>query len=966
MLPFSIPAVHVNNNIPSYGPEKHVHHDNHSAPGMTLREMCELLLTSLWDVNSEGTGSIKRSNRLSRIEELATWTGKLNIGRESVQLGLSKVFLRKSAHDILESRRSRRLVAAARRLQSHFRCHRARSRYVRIRIALQLMQRVGRGMIARQRATHIRKSRCVVRLQSAYRMHWNHRRYCYFKKALHLLQSRYRGRRSLRTMRLVALTLKVVTLQRIMRGLIVKKKWKCFRRALITLQNRLRKARAKMELRTLRIAARDLGRLKQSNEALKAEIEALKAKAEADNRRMQLELEQQLQAKAEKAKAAELEVLRVELDKALRQVESERKLRLETEIKLKKAESLKTTAESDLVDNEGRLFKSEEALRAANKKILSLESSLSKSRTSLPLSSTSSGTTPASFPGPAAASGLVGINALQADSSKLQEELKREQQQTKLLHEECRRTAAALEKEAGARRLLEDELIRLRQISVEYKLQLDSMKKNNTANSAVVTNGELMNGSTQPSIVSPNPTAAVPLASFTSKADLPQSAMPRKLSQAEEEKLALAGQSAQRNRSFSEKAAQYESAIQSHQTKSQMKPGTFNSMQQQSRNPTGRNVSISASFSHDEDRSNGVPLSPSVDQTELATAMSTFEKNLDSFRTKLKTGVKGFYWEGNKVSCAEILLKLDPTNRLLVFETSQNRRGFSIFQSRVDIAPVSVSDIVECLPGADIKSESSEQSLLLTVVAKTDGKESRLLALKFTSRDQRNTVLTGMRTLVADLHINSPTAKALKNLVQPSTIKTNNNLNSTSNNGNGTSRTIKPEVEGGMSINPMLPAPAPIYPSLPPNNARLPARKLTKRDAVIEETLSMSQSRNKIHSDILTSAVVSESEEKLKMQLSLERANYDRMMGQMIQLSNELNDRDEQIAVLKKKESHYEQTLLDRDNMFKQDAMVRMQLGKRLEQVLMDKEEALEQLEHMKEQVEHIRSTLNINITSLK
>jgi len=95
-------------------------------------------------------------------------------------------------------------------------------------------------------------------------------------------------------------------------------------------------------------------------------------------------------------------------------------------------------------------------------------------------------------------------------------------------------------------------------------------------------------------------------------------------------------------------------------------------------------------------------------------------------------------------------------------------------------------------------------------------------------------------------------------------------------------------------------------------------------------------------------AAASETEDKLKMQLSLERANYDRMMGQMIQLSNELNDRDEQIAVLKKKESHYEQTLLDRDNMFKQDAMVRMQLGKRLEQVLMDKEEALEQLEHMK------------------
>lgn len=104
------------------------------------------------------------------------------------------------------------------------------------------------------------------------------------------------------------------------------------------------------------------------------------------------------------------------------------------------------------------------------------------------------------------------------------------------------------------------------------------------------------------------------------------------------------------------------------------------------------------------------------------------------------------------------------------------------------------------------------------------------------------------------------------------------------------------------------------------------------------------------------------------MQLSLERANYDRLMSQMVQLSNELNERDEQISLMKKKESHYEQTLLDRDNMFKQDAMVRMQLGKRLEQVLMDKEEALEQLEHMK--VPHLRhhfitSSASISISLL-
>jgi len=65
-------------------------------------------------------------------------------------------------------------------------------------------------------------------------------------------------------------------------------------------------------------------------------------------------------------------------------------------------------------------------------------------------------------------------------------------------------------------------------------------------------------------------------------------------------------------------------------------------------------------------------------------------------------------------------------------------------------------------------------------------------------------------------------------------------------------------------------------------------------------------------------------------------------------LTNELNERDNQIALLKKKETHFEQTIQERENLFKQDTMVRMQLGKRLEQVLMDKEEALDQLDALR------------------
>ena len=77
-------------------------------------------------------------------------------------------------------------------------------------------------------------------------------------------------------------------------------------------------------------------------------------------------------------------------------------------------------------------------------------------------------------------------------------------------------------------------------------------------------------------------------------------------------------------------------------------------------------------------------------------------------------------------------------------------------------------------------------------------------------------------------------------------------------------------------------------------------------------------------------------------------------------LTNELNERDNQIALLKKKETHFEQTIQERENLFKQDTMVRMQLGKRLEQVLMDKEEALDQLDALRVSVHRFIQNIDL------
>ncbi len=69
---------------------------------------------------------------------------------------------------------------------------------------------------------------------------------------------------------------------------------------------------------------------------------------------------------------------------------------------------------------------------------------------------------------------------------------------------------------------------------------------------------------------------------------------------------------------------------------------------------------------------------------------------------------------------------------------------------------------------------------------------------------------------------------------------------------------------------------------------------------------------------------------------------------QLLRVNNELVEKDELIAKFKGQEVLYEQKLVEKDNIYKQDAMVRLQMGKRLEQVLMDKEDALEHLELLK------------------
>lgn len=71
---------------------------------------------------------------------------------------------------------------------------------------------------------------------------------------------------------------------------------------------------------------------------------------------------------------------------------------------------------------------------------------------------------------------------------------------------------------------------------------------------------------------------------------------------------------------------------------------------------------------------------------------------------------------------------------------------------------------------------------------------------------------------------------------------------------------------------------------------------------------------------------------------------------QIFALTNDLNDKDDVIVKLKREVAALERAVYVKEREHEQDSIVKVQLGKRLEQVLLDKEEAYEELEQLQVQ----------------
>ena len=220
------------------------------------------------DPNEDG---ITRSEKIRRMQHQPN---PIQFPKTDVQLGKTKVFMRKPPHDILESHRVFHQHAAATTIQCWIRGLEESRRFIYLQEAVRDVQRFYRGCMGRERWTALRRAVAGELLTNTFRMQILRRRYERARKGTIAYQAIFRGY-SLRRV------LAVTKIQKFARMEKLRRLFMTLKSALLALQCVVRKRIAKKIYDDLRREQKDVGKLKQNNEKLKSEMASLKAMLQA-------------------------------------------------------------------------------------------------------------------------------------------------------------------------------------------------------------------------------------------------------------------------------------------------------------------------------------------------------------------------------------------------------------------------------------------------------------------------------------------------------------------------------------------------------------------------------------------------------------------------------------------------------------------------------------------------------------
>jgi len=993
---------------------------------------------------------------------LLSWTGPHSVSKSSVQLGLTKTFLRNDAHGLLEGRRSRRCQLAVTSIQSFSRGLRLRKHFLSKLYSLLLLQRVMRGMFARKRARAVRQNRAACKMQSQFRMFIARYKYTCLLYSVVTLQSLRRKMAAKKRFNSLVLLKRVLRVQRFARGMTACYQYRKYRRAVTTLQNKHRSRRAKEELRLLRQSAKDLGAVQLSNAALKKEIELLREQAHIASEERARKAEQQAEERAAAAAQVAREQERAEYIAKVKILEDERANEADTLIQTKselqriKAELAavsnhqpqsnadahlaeismlqdllsserdnRSQVERDLMEAMALLsqerkdrLKLEAELAAAFKQLGTPQSDLNKTwhevttpepgAAAVELSSITSPAFESPLSGAGSNRSIISVSGVfgvvEAAAASSDARALRHASSTSIPDDEDDEEDendngrssmyigdpdSPLNNERSIRMCLEDEVRRLRKLTSELGNELESMKTNPQlvrTNSSGSGSGSASSGN-RPRRYSNPRTGSNPSSPSTSSSS---------------------------NIGSIEDMESKEASVSAGMSRNRSTSGSESTFSPSRRPSSGMDSTTAANTAANRARTASAELIAEQESEEI----KKFYKSLDTFHAILQAGVMVNIWEGNDLTHKiEVKMQLDAACQQIKFNEPKSRKKTILpaaaaawFAPKIAIAPIRVDDIFECLPGGDssilqqfpIQERVSTEAALMTLVSRSESHRPRTLLILLADKEKRNFVMSGVRMMQSAQstmrflhHVRSPASTAPVLAGVPSQVSSSNSdvagdadrLSVDGSVANGASSPSRPRTMSATRRG-SWDAPIPVTTtsgasgsatsSAQSNNSPVPAagaranphatRRLNKREEILTNasrrpsgTSANSNSTAQAASPMPTNSANDNRNMAASPALSgqvIDLVAYERSLSKNLQLTNELNDRENEIAQLKRREAVYEQTLKAKEKMYEQDANVRMQLGRRLEQILLDKEEAKDEIDDLKAHVQKLESIL--------
>ena len=333
--------------------------------GATRQDCIALLaeILSLPDHPEKQFGGGASGGRASMIRSRLPECPPLDFEKKEVQLGATKVFMRKAAHNILESNRSSLLTVAVIHLQSSLRGLIMRKIYLYLRSSVVFVQKTWRGYLGRMVGKAVRESKAAVVLTRTLKMLFYARR---FKRLVRSCTSLQRKWLKLQSARLFA----AVKLQSIWRMWDSSGKVFGFIKCMVVLQNRCRRMIALRAFKELKADMRNVGKLQEERERLKSEMSALKAmlKTQAKSERKGVEM-----ADTENAMASEVKALKAKCA-ALTRANNNLRQELEKEGERENIKPGDAAQATEITKLKGLLEKERKRRRAAEAEVSKLRS----------------------------------------------------------------------------------------------------------------------------------------------------------------------------------------------------------------------------------------------------------------------------------------------------------------------------------------------------------------------------------------------------------------------------------------------------------------------------------------------------------------------------------------------------------------------------------------------------------------